>query len=104
MTAAENAFIAGMCAAVVISAVLVPLAARDTWWRAPSRAEALAPEDVGTEGLDGQAAYALPLQPYPGSGGGTLLLRRWRPYPTGKVISSDHRQLQTDLPDACRGG
>jgi EmrB/QacA subfamily drug resistance transporter len=84
MTAAENAFIAGMRAAVLVSAVLLGLAALYTWWRAPSRAEAVASDDAGTEGLDGRAAYALPLQPCPGSGGGTLLLRRWRPSPTEK--------------------
>jgi EmrB/QacA subfamily drug resistance transporter len=83
-TATENAFFSGVRAAVLISAVLLGLAALYTWWRAPSRAEAPAPpgfgpDAAGADELEARAAYVLPLQPCPGSGGGTLLLRRWRP-------------------------
>lgn len=45
--------------------------------RAPSYAESAAP----TTDTEDQAAYALALQPCPGSGGGALLLRRWRMLP-----------------------
>lgn len=76
MTAAQDAFVSGMRAAMVLSAVLLGLAALYTWWRAPAAAES--PALDGAEGADGQTAYAVPLQPCPGSGGGALLLRRWK--------------------------
>jgi EmrB/QacA subfamily drug resistance transporter len=78
--AAENAFLSGLRAAVLLSAVLLALAALYTWWRAPSHAETVASAGDG----DDQAAYAVPLQPCSGSGGGTLLLRRWRTLPADR--------------------
>jgi EmrB/QacA subfamily drug resistance transporter len=76
VSAAENAFISGLRAAMLLSAVLLGLAALYTWWRAPSHAEATVGE--GAEGEEAAAAYAVPLQPCPGSGGSALVLRRWR--------------------------
>ena len=81
--AGENAFISGLRAAMLLGALLLALAALYTWWRAPSHAEAMAGAsgDGAAVSPDDQAAYAVPLQPCPGSGGGTLLLRRWRTMP-----------------------
>jgi EmrB/QacA subfamily drug resistance transporter len=77
VTAAESAFISGLRAAVLLSAVLLALAALYTWWRAPTHAETTSTAADPT-GTSDRAAYALPLQPCAGSGGGTLLLRRWK--------------------------
>jgi EmrB/QacA subfamily drug resistance transporter len=74
VVATENAFSSGLRAAMLLSAALLVLAALYTWWRAPSRGESA----VAATDADEQAAFALPLQPCPGSGGGTVVLRRWR--------------------------
>jgi hypothetical protein len=72
--------------------VLLGLAALYTWWRAPSMADSLA---AGDEGAEATAAYVLPLQPCPGSGGGTVLLRRWKS--TAAVSAVPPRSLEPGL-------
>ncbi|MGH9214468.1 MAG: MFS transporter [Acidimicrobiales bacterium] len=68
--AAQDAFISGLRAAVVLAAALFALAALYTWWRAPGVAEASVP-DAEEEA----STYGVALQPCWGSGAGTVVVR-----------------------------
>jgi EmrB/QacA subfamily drug resistance transporter len=76
--AAENAFMSGLRAAVLIGAVLLALAGLYTWWRGPSL-NSLPAQDAEPEDSQPITAQGVALQPCWGSGAGTVVVKELAP-------------------------